>query len=68
LGYGENEKRVERYSMGNGTSSSYVLKHRPRSLFGFSRIEDHRYELLLSNGGLVFMGLVATMIRIYDAI
>jgi hypothetical protein len=24
--------------------------------------------LLLSNGGLIFMGLVATMIRIYDTI
>ena len=49
--------------MGSGTRSSYVLKHRPRSASSFDCIEDHRYGLLLSNGGLV-----ATMIRIYDAI
>ncbi len=54
--------------MGYGTRSSYVLKHRPRGVTGFDCIEDHRYGLLFSNGGLVFMGLVATMIRLYDAI
>jgi hypothetical protein len=58
---------MERYSMGYGTRSSYVLKHRPRDVAGFDCIEDHRYGLLLSSG-LVFMELVATMIRIYDAI
>ena len=35
---------------------------------GFDCIEDHRYGLLPSNGGLVFIGLFATMIRNYDAI
>jgi hypothetical protein len=35
---------------------------------GFDCIEDHRYGLLLSNGVLIFMCLIATMIRIYDAI
>jgi hypothetical protein len=54
--------------MGYGTRFSYILKHRSRDVSGFDFIEDHRYGLLLSNGGLVFMGLVATMIRIYDAI
>jgi hypothetical protein len=43
-------------------------RNRPRSVSSFDCIEDHRYGLLLSNGGLVFMCLVATMIRIYDAI
>jgi hypothetical protein len=41
---------------------------RPRSASGFDCIEDRRYVLLHSNGALVFMGLVATMIGIYDAI
>ena len=54
--------------MGYETRSSYALKHRPRSLSGFDCIEDHRYGLLLSNGVLIFMCLIATMIRIYDAI
>jgi len=54
--------------MGYGTRLSYVLKHQPRDVPGFDCIEDHRYDLLLSNGGLVFICLVATMIRIYDAI
>jgi hypothetical protein len=54
--------------MGYGTRSSYILKHRPRGVASFDYIEDHRYGLLLPNGGLVFMGLVAPMIRIYDAI
>jgi hypothetical protein len=54
--------------MGHRTRSSFVLKHRPRGGVGFDCMEDHRYGLLLSNGDLVFMGLVATMIRIYDAI
>jgi hypothetical protein len=54
--------------MGSGTRSSYLLKHRPRDVSGFECIEDHRYGLPLSSGGLVFMELVATMIRIYDAI
>lgn len=54
--------------MGYGMGSSYLLKHRPRGVAGFDRIEDHRYGLVLSNGGLVFMCLVATMIRIDDAI
>ncbi len=59
---------MERYSMGYGTRSSYVLKHRPRGVSGFSCIENHRYGLLLSSGGLVFIGLIATKIRVYDAI
>ena len=54
--------------MGNGKRSSYVLKHRPRSLSGFDCIEDHRFGILFPNGGLVFTCLVGTMIRIYDAI
>jgi hypothetical protein len=54
--------------MGYGTRFQYVLKHRPMDVTGFFRIEIHRYGLVLSNGGLVFMCLVATMIRIYDAI
>jgi hypothetical protein len=54
--------------MGYGTRLSYVLKRRPKGIAGFDRIENHRYGLLLSNGGLVFICLVATMIRIYDAI
>ena len=54
--------------MGYGTRSSYALRHRPRSVSGFDCVEDHRDELLLSNGGLVLMGFVATMIRIHDAI
>jgi hypothetical protein len=54
--------------MGNGTRSSYVLKLRPRGVASFDCREDHRYGLLPSNGGLDFMCLVATMIRIYDAI
>lgn len=54
--------------MDHRTRSSYVLKHRPRALTDFSYIEDHRYVLLPSNGGLVFIGLLATMIRNYDAI
>jgi hypothetical protein len=54
--------------MGYGTRSSYALKHRPRSVSGFYCVEDHRYGLLLSHGGLVFMGLIATKIRDYDAI
>jgi hypothetical protein len=35
---------------------------------GFDCIEDHRYALLLSNGGLVLMDLVATMTSIFEAI
>ena len=55
--------------MGSGTRrASYVLKHRPRSASVFDCMEDRRYGLLLSNGGLVFTCLVGTMIRIYDAI
>ncbi len=54
--------------MGYGTRSSSALKHRPRSVSGFYCIEEHRYGLVLSNGGLVFIGLIATKIRIYDAI
>jgi hypothetical protein len=54
--------------MGNRTRLSYVLKHRPGRVSGYDCIEDHRYGLLLSNGGLVFMWLVATMIRNYVAI
>jgi hypothetical protein len=54
--------------MGYRTRLSYLLKHRPGSVYGFDCIEDHRYGLLLSNGGLVFMCLVAKLIRIYDAI
>jgi hypothetical protein len=34
----------------------------------FDCLEDHRYGSLLSNGGLVLMGLVATMNRIFEAI
>jgi hypothetical protein len=59
---------MDRHPMGYGTRPSYALKHRPRDVTGFSRIENHRYGLVLSNGGLVFMELVARMIRIYDAI
>jgi hypothetical protein len=58
---------MERYSMGYGTRSSYVLKHRPRGVSGFSCIENHRYGLLLSSG-LIFIGLVATIIRFFDGI
>jgi len=54
--------------MGYGTRSSYALKHRPRSVSGFYCIEEHRYGLVLSIGGLVFIGLIATKIRVYDAI
>jgi hypothetical protein len=54
--------------MGNRSRSSYVLKHRPGSVSSFDYIEDQRYGLLLSNGDLVFVGLVAPMIRNYDAI
>jgi hypothetical protein len=54
--------------MGNGTRSSYALKHRPRSLSGFDGIEDHRYGLLPSNGGLIFICLIATMIGFFGAI
>lgn len=59
---------MERYSMGHRTRSSSVLKHRSGSVYSFDYIEDQRYGFLLSNGDLVFMGLVATMIRIYGAI
>jgi hypothetical protein len=54
--------------MGYRTRSSQVLKHRPMDVSGFESIEDHRCGLLLSNGDLIFMCLIATMIRIYDAI
>ena len=54
--------------MVNGTRSSYVLKLRPRGVASFDCIEDLHYGLLPSNGGLDFMCLVLTMIRIYDAI
>ena len=54
--------------MGYETRSSYALKHRPRDVSAFDCIEDHRYGLLLSHGGPIFMCLVATTIRIYDAI
>ena len=54
--------------MGYETRSSYVLKYRPRDVSAFDCIEDHRYGLLLSNGVLIFMCLIATMIRIYGAI
>jgi hypothetical protein len=67
-GYRENEQRLERFSMGIRTRLSYVLKHRPGRVSGYDCIEDHRYGMLLSNDGLVFIFFVATMIRIYDVI
>jgi hypothetical protein len=59
---------MDGYSMGHRARSSYALKHRPMGVAGFDCIEDHRYALLLSNGGLVLMDLVATMTRIFEAI